>query len=156
RDRHAGALEQAEVIIPGGVAGQDVVEGRDVNRRKETAGVDLDAGQTEIGDDLQRLRQRPVVQDRVVDTQLHDYTCSLTEGCSATFADGMGAYEPPLAADSATADSSSMLWTPWAKVAHRGNEDASSIPATSSRNARAWYANASFWPKPTLGASIAR
>ena len=70
-DRHAGALEDPEVVVPGGVAGQDVVEGGDVHRRQEAAGVDLDAGEAEIGDDLQRFGQRPVVQDRVVDAESH-------------------------------------------------------------------------------------
>lgn len=70
-DGDAGALEETEEVVPGGVADQDVVEGRHMHGREETTGVDLDARQAQIGDDLDRLRKRPVVQDRVVETQLH-------------------------------------------------------------------------------------
>ena len=64
----------AEVVVAGGVADQDVVEGGDVHGGQEPAGVDLDAGQAEVGDDLQGLGQRTVVQDRVVDAELHSVT----------------------------------------------------------------------------------
>ena len=75
-DLDAGALVQAEVVVPGGVGGQDVVEGRDVGGRQEAAGVELDATQAEAGDHLERLGKGPVVQDRVVDTELHRETSS--------------------------------------------------------------------------------
>ncbi len=102
-DGHPGALEHAEVVIPSRVAGQDLIEGGDVHRRQEPTGVDLDAGQAEVGDDLQGLGQGTVVQDRVVDAELH--TCTPIWWV-ATVA-------PLLAADSATAASSSMLRYPF-------------------------------------------
>ena len=120
-DGDAGALEDPQVVVTGRVADQDVVEGRDVHRRQEAAGVDLDPGEPEIGDHLQGVGEGTVVQHRVVDAEFHSETCF-----------------PLSPADSATAASSSMLCTPSSKVAQRGSEDASSIPATSSRNARAW------------------
>src|ERR1700712_299898 len=132
RDRDAGALEQAEVVVAGGIAGQDVVERRDVHRRQEAAGIDLDAGQAQVGDDLQGPGEAAVVQDRVVYAELHADTFSWLVETAA----------PSLAADSATAASSSMLWTPSSKVAQRGRLSASGTPATSSRKARAWEAKA--------------
>ncbi len=38
----------AEVVVAGGVADQDLVEGGDVDGGQESAGVDLDAGQPEV------------------------------------------------------------------------------------------------------------
>ena len=54
-DGHASTLEDAEEVVAGGVADQDVVEGRNVHGGQEAAGVDLEAGQTNIGDDLDRV-----------------------------------------------------------------------------------------------------
>ena len=81
-DLHAGALEQAEVVVPRGVGGEDVVEGGDVHGRQEAAGVELDAGQADAVDDLEGLGQRTVVQDRVVDAELHaGISSSWVVGC---------------------------------------------------------------------------
>ena len=134
-DADAGALEQSEEVVPGGIGGQDVVKGGDVHRRQEAARVELDAGEAEPGNDLDRLRQAAVVQDRVVDTELHQATALRCEAVSRWVATATDA--PPLAADSETAASTSMLCTPSSNDAHRGSESASSMPATSSRNARA-------------------
>ena len=83
-------------------------------------------GQAEAGNDLDRLRQRAVVQDRVVDTELHRATAS-SDVASARWG-GTSTDAPPWAADSATAASTSMLWTPSSKEAQRGSESASSRP----------------------------
>ena len=56
-DLHAGALELSEEVVSRGVGGEDVVEGGDVHRRQETARVELDASEAELGDHLDRLRQ---------------------------------------------------------------------------------------------------
>ena len=88
----------AEVVVAGRVAFQDLVDVGDVDGGQESAGVDLDAGQPEIGDDLQGLGKRPVVQDCVVDAELHSVI-----------------FFPLSSADSVTAPSSSMLCTPSSK-----------------------------------------
>src|SRR4051794_24714918 len=121
RDRHPGALEDAQIFVAGRVADQDVVERRDVHGGQESAGVDLDTGEPEIRDHLQGVGQWTVVKNCVVDAEFHSETCF-----------------PLSRAEAVTAARSSMLWTPSSKVAQRGSEDASSMPATSSRNARAW------------------
>lgn len=46
-DGDAGALEDSEVVVARGVADEDVVERRDVDRRQEASGVDLDPGEAE-------------------------------------------------------------------------------------------------------------
>ena len=53
---HAGALEQSEEIISRRVGGEDVVEGGNVHRRQEAAGVQLDTGEAELADHLDRVR----------------------------------------------------------------------------------------------------
>ena len=79
-DRDAGALEDREVVVAGRVAFQDLVDGGDVDGRQESARVDLDAGQPQVGDNLERLGKGPVVQDCVVDAEFHSVTfCSVVE-----------------------------------------------------------------------------
>ena len=56
-DLHTRALELSEEVISRGVGGEDVVEGRDVHRWQEAARVELDAGEAELGDHLDRLGQ---------------------------------------------------------------------------------------------------
>ena len=56
-DRDTRALEDSQVVVPGGIADENVVERRDVHRGEEAAGVDLDAGQPEVGDDLECVGQ---------------------------------------------------------------------------------------------------
>jgi hypothetical protein len=70
-NRHTCSFEQRQVLIAGSIADQNFIDGRHVDGRQEHAGVDLDAGQAEVGDDLQGLGQWTVAQDRVVDTQPH-------------------------------------------------------------------------------------
>ncbi len=120
-DRDAGALENREVVVAGRIALQDLVHGGDVDGRQEPTRVDFDAGQPQVGDDLERLGKGPVVQDCVVDAEFHSVI-----------------FFPLLRADSVTAPSSSMLRTPSSNVAQRGRESASLRPATSSRKARDW------------------
>ena len=71
RDLHARSLEQPEEVVPRGVGGEDGVEVGDVHRGQEAARVQLDAGQPEPADHLEGLGQAAVVQDRVVDAELH-------------------------------------------------------------------------------------
>jgi hypothetical protein len=54
-DGHASTLEDAEEVVAGAVADQDVVERRNVRGGQQAAGVDLKAGQTNIGYDLDRV-----------------------------------------------------------------------------------------------------
>ena len=56
-DLDARALKQSEELVSRGVGGKNVVERRDVHWRQEAARVELDAGETELGDHLDRLRQ---------------------------------------------------------------------------------------------------
>jgi hypothetical protein len=70
------AFEEPEEVVAGGIGGEDVVESGDVHRRQEAARVQLDAGEPEPSDDLDRLRQGAVVQDGVVDPELHRATAS--------------------------------------------------------------------------------
>lgn len=70
-DGYACAREDAEVVVAGGVADEDVAEGRHVHRWQKSAGVDLDAGQSQVGNDGDGFGQRPVVQDCVVEAELH-------------------------------------------------------------------------------------
>src|SRR6185503_6805285 len=51
-DLHARSLKQPEEIVARSVGGEDVVEGRNVHRWKEAAGVELDASEAELGDHL--------------------------------------------------------------------------------------------------------
>ncbi len=69
-DRHPGAVEGGQVLLRRDRAGQQVVD-RQMRCGQEPARVDLGAGQSERGDDLQRLAQWLVVQDGGVDTKLH-------------------------------------------------------------------------------------
>jgi hypothetical protein len=71
RDGDTGLVEDGEVVVAGRVTGQDVVERGDVHSGQETAGVDLDARQAEVGDHRERVRQGPVMQDCVVKAELH-------------------------------------------------------------------------------------
>lgn len=121
RDLHSGAVEARQIGLRGGRVGDDLVDLGDVHRRQETTGVDLDAVQPEVGDHLDRILQWAVVQNRVVDTEFHRFTCF-----------------PLSAAYRATAARISMLWTPSSKDALRGRDSSSGISATSSRKARAW------------------
>merc|ERR1711969_241459 len=70
-DADSGSLEQSEEVVPGSIADEDVVHRGDVCGGEEPAGVDLEAGQPQIGDDLDRLGEGAVVQDRVVDAESH-------------------------------------------------------------------------------------
>src|SRR5829696_8581405 len=99
----------------------------------------------QAGNHIDRLGQCAVMQDRVVDPELHQAppsTSAERDGASPWEAmsmwDTTSTDAPPLAADSTTAASTSMLCTPSSKDAQRGRESASSMPATSSKNARAW------------------
>jgi hypothetical protein len=90
----------------------------DVDRRQEASRVQLDASETQPGDDLDRLRKASVVQDRVVHPELRPATPSLLEAVcrwGATTTDA-----PALAADFVTAASTSMFCTPSSNDGQRG------------------------------------
>src|SRR6476661_7354201 len=61
-DGNPRALEDTEVVVARGVTDKDLVEGRDVYRRQEPSGVDLDAGQADVGDCHNGFGQRSVVE----------------------------------------------------------------------------------------------
>ncbi|KNC23899.1 hypothetical protein FF38_07167, partial [Lucilia cuprina] len=151
-DVDTGALEDAEVVVAGGVADEDVVERGHVHGGQEPARVQFDAGEADARDDLECLGQGTIVEDRVVQTESHDQA---SQTATADVAGTVMAV-PSRAADCATASMSSMLWRPSSNDALRGRESDAGMPATSSRNARAWNTKPSFCPTPTPGASIAR
>jgi hypothetical protein len=61
--RDPGRLEQAQVVLPRGGA-REQLRDRQVRRGDEPARIDLGAGQAHLRQDLERLRQGPVVQAR--------------------------------------------------------------------------------------------
>lgn len=57
-DRNAGPpLKQRQVIIAGRVALQDLIHGGYMNCGQEATGIDFNAGQSKVCDDLERLRE---------------------------------------------------------------------------------------------------
>jgi hypothetical protein len=71
RERQPARGELPEIVLAGTLALAQLLE-RQVGRREEAAGVDLDAGQAEVDDDVERLAEGEVVKGCVVDTELHD------------------------------------------------------------------------------------
>ena len=120
RDLNPGAVEPGQIGFRHRWVCDDLVDLGNVRRGQETAGIDLDAVQPEVGDHLDRILQWAVMQNCVVDAEFHRFTCF-----------------PLSMADRATAARISMLWTPSSKDALRGRDSSFGIPATSSRKARA-------------------
>jgi hypothetical protein len=71
QDFQSRCLEEAEEVVACRVTREDLVNVGNVGRREEPSGVELEAVQAQAVDDLERFRQGPIVEDRVVDTQLH-------------------------------------------------------------------------------------
>ncbi len=97
--------EGREVVVAGGIGGEDVVDRRHVHGREEAADVDLGRIEAEIADRVERLGRPAVVEDGRVDAEPHRVTSSAT---------------PPFAAEAMTASRTARAWRPSAKVAHRG------------------------------------
>jgi hypothetical protein len=53
-ERHALVLEEAQVLVAGGLRLEQVVD-RDVQRGQEAAGVDLDRVEPQLGDHVERF-----------------------------------------------------------------------------------------------------
>src|SRR6185436_13558938 len=146
------------VVLAGLLARPQVVD-RQVHRGEEPAGVDLRTLQAEGRERLERLGQRLVVQAGGVGTELHGGSSQETlmgvgAGAGAVLGSGPTATSaPPRSADSTTDRSSRRLCSP---ADSGGQGGSASMPATCSRNARAWKPNRSFCPKPTPGKSIGR
>ena len=125
-ERQPAGGELAEVLLAGVLARAQGLD-RQVDRRQEAAGVDLGAGQPEVGDHLEGLAEGLVVQACVVGAEVHGWVLSSRGvGLSCWGREGQEGYgvtstaAPPAAAERATASMMVRSRRPSSKVATGG------------------------------------